>query len=66
MSNSDAKPICAKAGREQKPPSAWASAMANGWTYQTLIDAKMQITAHCHHSLCNHSQTAVVLKPLLT
>ncbi|MER9167683.1 hypothetical protein NKI12_09910 [Mesorhizobium australicum] len=27
-----------------------------GWTFQRLIDDKMTVTAHCHHSPCNHSQ----------
>ncbi|WP_245509074.1 hypothetical protein [Mesorhizobium sp. M4B.F.Ca.ET.019.03.1.1] len=27
-----------------------------GWTFQSLIDAKMTVTAFCHHAPCNHSQ----------
>ncbi|AZO52094.1 hypothetical protein EJ073_28740 [Mesorhizobium sp. M4B.F.Ca.ET.058.02.1.1] len=27
-----------------------------GWTFQSLIDAKMTVTAFCHWSPCNHSQ----------
>jgi len=30
--------------------------MAKGWTFQSLIDAKMTVTAHCHHGPCNHNQ----------
>jgi len=30
--------------------------MAKGWTWQTLIDDKMTVTAFCHHAPCNHSQ----------
>ena len=30
--------------------------MGKGWTFQSLIDAKMQVTAHCHNSPCNHNQ----------
>jgi len=30
--------------------------MAKGWTWQTLIDGKMTVTAFCHHAPCNHSQ----------
>ncbi|WP_292174908.1 hypothetical protein [Mesorhizobium sp.] len=30
--------------------------MAKGWTFQSLIDAKMTVTAFCHWSPCNHSQ----------
>ncbi|ESX50800.1 hypothetical protein X760_31660 [Mesorhizobium sp. LSHC422A00] len=26
------------------------------WTLQMLIDSKMTVRAHCHHSPCNHSQ----------
>lgn len=28
--------------------------MGKGWTFQTLIDEKMTVTAHCHPSPCNH------------
>ncbi|WP_181175714.1 hypothetical protein [Mesorhizobium sp. B2-3-4] len=28
--------------------------MGNGWTFQTLIDGNMQLTAYCH--ACNHSK----------
>jgi len=27
-----------------------------GWTFQTLIDAKMTVRAFCHHAPCNRSQ----------
>jgi hypothetical protein len=30
--------------------------MTKGWTFQTLIDEKMAVTAHCHHAPCNHNQ----------
>ncbi len=31
--------------------------MGKGWTFQRLIDDKMTVTAHCHHSPCkNHSR----------
>ncbi|MDX8536001.1 hypothetical protein RFM23_00010 [Mesorhizobium abyssinicae] len=30
--------------------------MAKGWTFQSLIDAKMTVTAFCQWSPCNHSQ----------
>ncbi|WP_292167178.1 hypothetical protein [Mesorhizobium sp.] len=30
--------------------------MAKGWTFQSMIDAKMTVTAFCHWSPCNHSQ----------
>jgi len=30
--------------------------MAKGWTFQSLIDEKMAVTAHCHKSPCSHSQ----------
>lgn len=26
------------------------------WTVQTLIDARMQLTAFCHNSRCNHNK----------
>jgi hypothetical protein len=26
------------------------------WTYQSLIDGNMTVTAYCHRSLCNHNQ----------
>jgi hypothetical protein len=29
--------------------------MAKGWTFHSLIDAKMAVTAHCHHFCCNNS-----------
>ena len=30
--------------------------MTKGWTFQSLIDDKMTVTAHCHNSACHHSQ----------
>jgi hypothetical protein len=36
--------------------------MAKDWTFQSLIDAKMAVTAHCHHAPCNHSQMLDLVK----
>ena len=36
--------------------------MAKGWTFQSLIDAKMQVTACCHHAPCNHHQVLDLVK----
>jgi len=36
--------------------------MGKGWTFQTLIDDKMAVTAHCHHAPCNHSQKLDLVK----
>ncbi|WP_192177665.1 hypothetical protein [Mesorhizobium amorphae] len=36
--------------------------MAKGWTFQTLIDAKMTVRAFCHHAPCNHSQVLDLVK----
>lgn len=33
-----------------------------GWTFQSLIDEKMTVTAHCHHAPCNHSQKLDLVK----
>ena len=30
--------------------------MTKGWTFQSLIDAKMTVTAYCHNSACHHRQ----------
>lgn len=30
--------------------------MAKGWTFQSLIDGHMTVTAHCHNPKCHHSQ----------
>ena len=30
--------------------------MAKGWTFQSLFDGKMTVTAHCHNSACYHDQ----------
>lgn len=31
--------------------------MTNGWTFQSLIDGKMTVTAYCHDAICNgHSR----------
>lgn len=32
------------------------------WTWQTLIDGRMTLTAHCHRSACNHSQKLDLVK----
>jgi hypothetical protein len=36
--------------------------MAKGWTFQSLIDARMEVTEFCHHAPCNHSQKLDVVK----
>lgn len=36
--------------------------MGNGWTFQSLIDAKMTVMAHCHYAPCNHSQALDLVK----
>ena len=36
--------------------------MAKGWTFQSLIDEKMAVTAFCHHAPCNHSQPLDLVK----
>ncbi|PTE11536.1 hypothetical protein C9427_04760 [Mesorhizobium helmanticense] len=36
--------------------------MAKGWTFQSLIDAKMAVTAHCHNSACHHRQVLDLVK----
>ena len=36
--------------------------MANGWTFQSLIDARMTVMAHCHHGPCNHNQVLDLVK----
>ncbi|ESZ02360.1 MAG: hypothetical protein EOS11_32240 [Mesorhizobium sp.] len=33
-----------------------------GWTFQSLIDAKMTVTAHCHHAPCHHRDTLDLVK----
>ncbi|MBM2712810.1 hypothetical protein JQK88_16520 [Mesorhizobium caraganae] len=30
--------------------------MSKGWTFQSLIDDKMKVTAHCHNPACHHNQ----------
>ncbi|MFB9983039.1 hypothetical protein ACFSQQ_28590 [Mesorhizobium kowhaii] len=30
--------------------------MAKGWTFQSLIDGKMTVAAHCQTAPCHHSQ----------
>jgi hypothetical protein len=30
--------------------------MAKGWMFQSLIDAKMAVTAHCQTAPCHHRQ----------
>ena len=35
-------------------PAALYRPMANGWTFQRLIDEKMKVPACCHHAPCNH------------
>ena len=30
--------------------------MAKGWTFQTLIDGKMTVTAHCNNPACRRKQ----------
>lgn len=36
--------------------------MAKGWTFQSLIDEKMTVRAHCHRARCNHSQVLDLVK----
>ena len=36
--------------------------MAKGWTFQSLIDAKMAVTAYCHYAPCNNSQRLDLVK----
>ncbi|RJT28638.1 hypothetical protein D3227_33905 [Mesorhizobium waimense] len=36
--------------------------LSKGWTFQSLIDAKMAVTAFCHHAPCNHSQPLDLVK----
>jgi hypothetical protein len=36
--------------------------MAKGWTFQSLIDAKMTVMAHCHRPPCNHNQVLDLVK----
>lgn len=30
--------------------------MSRGWTFQSLIDDKMSVTAYCHTPACHHKQ----------
>jgi hypothetical protein len=30
--------------------------MSKGWTFQSLIDDKMSVTAYCHKPACHHKQ----------
>jgi hypothetical protein len=30
--------------------------MGKGWTYQSLIDGRMTVTAFCQNSACHHNQ----------
>ncbi|ANN58683.1 hypothetical protein A9174_19325 [Mesorhizobium loti NZP2037] len=36
--------------------------MATGWTFQSLIDAKMAVTAHCQTAPCHHRQALDLAK----
>ncbi|PZV37597.1 hypothetical protein [Mesorhizobium kowhaii] len=36
--------------------------MAKGWTFQSLIDGKMTVTAFCHYAPCNNSQPLDLVK----
>ena len=36
--------------------------MAKGWTFQSLIDAKMTVMAQCHRAPCNHNQVLDLVK----
>ncbi|WP_245511371.1 MULTISPECIES: hypothetical protein [unclassified Mesorhizobium] len=38
------------------PVARYIGRMSKGWTFPSLIDAKMTVTAFCHWSPCNHSQ----------
>jgi hypothetical protein len=33
-----------------------------GWTFQSLIDDKMTVTAHSHNSACHHNQALDLAK----
>jgi ribosomal protein L16/L10AE len=30
--------------------------VAKGWTFQSLIDDKMTVTAYCHNPACHHKR----------
>ncbi|MER8373922.1 hypothetical protein [Mesorhizobium sp. M1406] len=36
--------------------------MAKGWTFQSLIDSKMIVSAHCHYAPCYHSHVLDLVK----
>ena len=36
--------------------------MGKGWTFQSLIDARMTVMEHCHHGPCNHTQALDLVK----
>jgi hypothetical protein len=36
--------------------------MGKGWTFQSLIDDKMKVTAHCHNAGCHHKQELELVK----
>jgi|EndMetStandDraft_8_1072994.scaffolds.fasta_scaffold222322_3 hypothetical protein len=36
--------------------------MAKSWTFQSLIDDKMTVTAYCHNAACHHKQTLNLAK----
>ncbi|MER8882581.1 hypothetical protein [Mesorhizobium sp. M0816] len=38
------------------PDSHYIRRMAKGWTFQSLIDENVQVTAHCHRAPCHHRQ----------
>ncbi|UVC18939.1 hypothetical protein IHQ72_11405 [Mesorhizobium onobrychidis] len=36
--------------------------MAKGWTFQSLIDEQMAVTAHCQTAPCHHRQVLDLVK----